>query len=238
MATSPFKALLVGNVMPEKCYEEILVNFHWHVQCVMYVLTKAAGLWIMLDTLLAQLPQLLRVLWKGSAEGLSLTSALLQLYALSCPVIYAKANNFPFFAWADRLLTVAQAAAIVFLILHYRGETLKGLLLLPGCGGVMLLLASRAAAKVVTLIQASSSVAAIASKAVQTFTNYSHGHTGQLSGLSVALTGVGSLGVVVVSLQEAGGSLATLLDTLSAGLSLLLLAQVLCYSSSAKKKRD
>lgn len=43
----------------------------------------------------AQGLQLLKLLWKGSAVGLSLTSALLQLYALSCPVLYAMANNFP-----------------------------------------------------------------------------------------------------------------------------------------------
>lgn len=43
----------------------------------------------------AQGLQLLKILWKGSAVGLSLTSALLQLYALSCPVLYAMANNFP-----------------------------------------------------------------------------------------------------------------------------------------------
>ncbi|PWA22917.1 hypothetical protein CCH79_00001999 [Gambusia affinis] len=41
-------------------------------------------------------PQLLKLLWRGSAEGLSLTAFLLQLYALSCPVVYAAANNFPF----------------------------------------------------------------------------------------------------------------------------------------------
>lgn len=43
----------------------------------------------------AQGLQLLKILWKGNAAGLSLTSALLQLYALSCPVLDAMANNFP-----------------------------------------------------------------------------------------------------------------------------------------------
>lgn len=43
----------------------------------------------------AQLLQLLRILWSGSAEGLSLVSVLMQLYAFSCPVAYAVANNFP-----------------------------------------------------------------------------------------------------------------------------------------------
>lgn len=44
----------------------------------------------------AQLPQLLKILWRGSAKGLNVTAVLLQLYAFSCPVIYAMSNNFPF----------------------------------------------------------------------------------------------------------------------------------------------
>lgn len=42
-----------------------------------------------------QLPQLLKILWRRSAAGLSLASALLQLYACTCPVLYAAANSFP-----------------------------------------------------------------------------------------------------------------------------------------------
>lgn len=91
----------------------------------MFVLKKTFGFWILLDILLGetsanlsvpdsvsdhapqimdqllvippaeQLPQLLKILWRRSAAGLSLTSALLQLYACSCPVLYAAANSFP-----------------------------------------------------------------------------------------------------------------------------------------------
>lgn len=43
----------------------------------------------------AQLPQLIKMLWGGSAEGLSLSAFFLQLYAFLCPVVYAMANNFP-----------------------------------------------------------------------------------------------------------------------------------------------
>lgn len=218
--------------MPEKCYEEILVNFHWHVPCLKFVLNKIAGFWILLDTVLAQLPQLMKILWRGSAEGLNLTSILLQLYAFSCPVVYAMANNFPLFAWADRLFALTQTAAIVFLILHYRGDTLIGMLFLLAYSSVMFLLGSCAAALVVSVLQTSSLAALIASKVLQAGTNYSNGHTGQMSTLSVLLTWAGSLGLIVVSLQETGSSLATLSHTLSACLSCILLVQVLCCRSS------
>uniref|UniRef100_A0A4W6BU38 Mannose-P-dolichol utilization defect 1a n=1 Tax=Lates calcarifer TaxID=8187 RepID=A0A4W6BU38_LATCA len=188
----------------------------------------------------AQLPQVLKILWRGSAEGLSLSSVLLQLYAFSCPVVYAVAKNFPLFAWAERLFMVAQTAAIVFLILHYRGNTLKGMLFLLAYGGVMFLLGSYAAAAVVSVMEASSLAALIASKVLQAGTNYRNGHTGQLSTLSVLLTWAGSLGVGFVTLQETGSSLATLSHVLSASLSCVLLAQVLCYKSctTTKKKSE
>ncbi|XP_071316559.1 mannose-P-dolichol utilization defect 1 protein-like [Trachinotus anak] len=237
MATSPVKDFLVTYLMPQKCYEEIFVNFHLHVPCLKFLLKKIAGFWILLDTLLAQLPQLLKILWRGSADGLSLSSVLLQLYASSCPVVYAMINNFPLFAWAERLFTLAQTAAIVFLILHYHADTLTGMVFLLAYSGVMFLLGSYAAAAVASVMQASSLVALIASKVLQARTNYCNGHTGQLSTLSVLLTWAGSLSVVFV---EEGSSLATLSHILSACLSCVLVAQVLCYrsSTSAKKKSE
>ncbi|XP_014824738.1 PREDICTED: mannose-P-dolichol utilization defect 1 protein-like [Poecilia mexicana] len=241
MDTSPLKNLLVGRLMPEKCYEELFVRLHLHAPCLKFVLNKIVGFWIILDTFLAQFPQLLKLLWRGSAEGLSLTAFLLQLYALSCPVVYAAANNFPFFAWAERLFTLAQTATIIFLILHYRGETLKGMLLLLSFGGVILLLVSFAAAAVVRVMYASTPAAFILSKVVQTVTNHQKGHTGQLSSLSALLSCAGALGAAVVSAQESGGSLTTLCHILSTCLSFILMSQIACYkrsAGSAAKKMD
>uniref|UniRef100_A0A1A8QJL0 Solute carrier family 66 member 3 n=2 Tax=Nothobranchius rachovii TaxID=451742 RepID=A0A1A8QJL0_9TELE len=241
MDTFPvFKDVLVGFLMPEKCYEEFFVHLHLHAPCLKFVLNKVLGFWIILDTFLAQLPQLLKILWGRSSEGLSLSSFLLQLYAFSCPAVYAVANKFPFFAWADRLLTLPQTAAIVFLILHYRGETLRGLLLLLGFAGVMFLLASYAAAAVVSLMEASSVAALITSKVIQAATNYHNGHTGHLSTVSLFLMWMGSLGVAAVSLQNEG-SLVALSHVLSSCLSSVLLYQVLFYTSGMTtdaKKRD
>ncbi|XP_029029129.2 mannose-P-dolichol utilization defect 1 protein-like [Betta splendens] len=201
MASSPVREFLVTYFMPDKCYEELFVRLHFHAPCVRLVLTKAAGFWMLLDVLLAQLPQLLKILWSGSAEGLSLVSVIMQLYALSCPVVYAMANHFPLFAWAERILTLAQTLVIVFLILRYRGDTLKGLLFVLAYTCVMFLLGSYAAAKVILAMHSSSVAALIASKALQAGTNYCNGHTGQLSSLSVFLTWAGSLGATFTSVQ-------------------------------------
>ncbi|KAM3602120.1 uncharacterized protein V6R79_024700 [Siganus canaliculatus] len=239
MATSPVKEFLVGYLMPEKCYEQLFVNFRFHVPCIQYVLFRVFGFWIFLDTLFAQLPQLLKVLWRGSAAGLSLPSTLLQLYAFSCPVVFAVASNFPLFAWGERLITLAQTAVIILLIFHYRGDTLKGLLLLLVYPAIMFLLGSYAAAAVASVIHASSVPALAASKGVQAAANYRNGHTGQLSTLSVLMSWTGSLSAMFVSLRGTGSSFESLSHMVSTCLSCVLLAQVLCCSSSsttAKKK--
>ncbi|XP_056267319.1 mannose-P-dolichol utilization defect 1 protein-like [Pseudoliparis swirei] len=235
MATSTVKDFLVTHLMPEKCYERIVVNLHVHVPCLKLISTRIFGFWILLDALLAPTAQLLTILWRRSAEGLSLTSVLLQLYAFSCPVVYAAANNFPFFAWGDRLFILAQTAATVFLILHYRSHTLRGMLVLWAYGGVIFLLVSYAAAAVASVMQASSLTALIASKVLQVRTNHCNGHTGQLATLSVFLSCTGSLGIFV-SLQETESLFTTLSHALSAGLSFVLLVQVLCSSGTTRAK--
>ncbi|KAI9542290.1 hypothetical protein NQZ68_020637 [Dissostichus eleginoides] len=235
MAPSAFKNFLVTFLMPEKCYERFFVNFHMNGACLRFVMNRVMGFLILLDTFLAQLPQLLKILWRRSADGLSLTSALLQLYAFSCPVVYAIAHHFPLFAWGERLITLSQTAAIVFLIVYYRGQTLTGILFLLAFGGAVFLLASYAAAAVVSAMQASSLPALIASKVFQAGTNHSNDSTGQLSSLSVLLSWAGSLGFIFVSLQETGNWLATVSHTLSACLSCVLLAQVLCPDATKKK---
>ncbi|XP_003971289.2 mannose-P-dolichol utilization defect 1 protein-like isoform X1 [Takifugu rubripes] len=225
------KEFLVSFLMPEKCYETFFVEFHPHVACFVFVLNKIFGFWILLDALLEQLPQLLKILWRRSAAGLSLTSALLQLYACSCPVLYAAANSFPLYSWGERLLTLVQSVAIVFLIVHYRGKTMKGLWLLSAYTAAMFLLGSYAAAAVVSLLHESRLAAAIASKGFQARMNHINGHTGQLSSASVLLSCAGSLGLTFVTLQERESFFLTAAHILSTCVSCVLLAQICCYRS-------
>ncbi|XP_076024912.1 mannose-P-dolichol utilization defect 1 protein-like [Genypterus blacodes] len=220
MATmSPIKDFLLAHLMPEVCYNRFFIDFHFvHVPCLKVVLNRTVGYWILLDVVLSQFLQLMLILRRGSADGLSLTAALLQLYALSCPVVYFMANS--------------------FLILHYRGDNLKGLLLLLAYSALMFMLRSHATAGVISLMQASSLLALIASKFFQAGTNCLNGHTGQLSTPSVCLTWAGSLALIYASLLETGSSVATLSLIVSACLSCVLLAQVLCYRSNSATTRE
>lgn len=239
---SPAKEFLLTYLMPEKCFNYFFIDFNFvHVPCLKILLSRIVGPWIILGTVLAQLPQVWRVLRARSAVGLNLYSIVLQLYAASAPVVFCMANNFPLSAWSERLFMSIQAAAIGFLILHYRGNTIKGLLFVLVYGGLMLALGSRMTSPAVISLMPDSSVAAtVASKLIQGRTNYCNGHTGQLSGLSVFLVCTGSFALIFTSLQETGTSLIMLAHVVSACFSCILLVQILCYkkTKTAKKKKE
>lgn len=229
-ATSSVKDFILLYLMPEKCYEHFFTNFNvLHVPCLKIVLSKTVGLWILLGTVLAQLPQLLRMMRRGSAEGLSLGSAVLHLFSTSGPLVYCLVRDFPLSAWSEKLFTVIQAAWMCSLILHYRGRTTQGLLLLPVYGAVVVLLGRYGRTPLASALLSSSILPLIASKAVQAGTNFSRGQTGELSGVSVMLAWAGSLALIFVSLQEEATLLANLAHVLSACLSTVLLTQILWY---------
>uniref|UniRef100_A0A3Q2YP80 Mannose-P-dolichol utilization defect 1a n=1 Tax=Hippocampus comes TaxID=109280 RepID=A0A3Q2YP80_HIPCM len=232
MSTSPVKNFLVNHFMPEKCYTELFVNFYLHGEaCCQHIWSPDVGC-----LFTSQLLQLLKILWRRNAEGVNSASILLQLYASSGPVLFAMTHNFPLLAWGERLFLTIQTTMILFLILHYRGDTFRGILFVLAYGGLIVLMGSYAPAQVISAMQSSSLAAIII---LQAGTNYRNGHTGQLSSASVLLSCAASLGLIFVSLQDTGKSLATASYLMSACFSCILLAQVLCYGNNtdgAKKE--
>ncbi|XP_029625591.1 mannose-P-dolichol utilization defect 1 protein [Salmo trutta] len=238
---SPTKEFLLTYILPEKCYNYFFVDLNFlHVPCWNIVLSKTVGVWIILGTVMAQLPQLWKVLRARSASGISWWSVLLQVYAITGSVVYCITNNFPLEAWSERLFMFMQGLAMGFLIQHYSGNTLKGILFLLAYGGVMMLLTSPLVPEhVIPAMQASSMLAVVASRVIQGGTNYYHGNTGQLSALSVFLVFTGSLALIFTSLQETGdwSSVSTVTHVVAACLSCLLLTQVVCYRNSRTKDK-
>ncbi|CAB1332952.1 unnamed protein product [Coregonus sp. 'balchen'] len=238
---SPTKEFLLTYFMPEKCYNYFFVDLNFlHVPCWKIVLSQTVGVWIILGTVMAQLPQLWKVLRARSTSGISWWAVLLQVYAITGPVVYCITNNFPLEAWAERLFMLMQCLAMSVLIQHYSGNTLKGMVFLLAYSGVMLLLTSPLVAEhVIPAMQASSTLAVVASRVIQAGTNYYHGNTGMLSPLSVFLVFTGSLALIFTSIQETGdwSSVSTVTHVVAACLSCLLLNQVVCYRNSSTKDK-
>ncbi|XP_047400350.1 mannose-P-dolichol utilization defect 1 protein isoform X2 [Sciurus carolinensis] len=215
-----FKRVLVPIFLPEKCYDRLFVQ------------------WDLLDV---KLPQVFKILGAKSAEGLSLQSVVLELMALTGTVVYSITNNFPFSSWGEALFLMLQTITICFLIMHYRGQTVKGVAFLA-CYALLLLvlLSPLTPLAVVTLLQASNVPAVVVGKLLQAATNYHNGHTGQLSAITVFLLFGGSLTRIFTSIQETGDLLMAGIFVVSSLCNGFIAAQVLFYwnAKPPQKKKE
>uniref|UniRef100_A0A2K6GJ91 Mannose-P-dolichol utilization defect 1 n=1 Tax=Propithecus coquereli TaxID=379532 RepID=A0A2K6GJ91_PROCO len=126
-ADGVFKRALVPILLPEKCYDQLFVQWDLlHVPCLKILLSKGLGLGIVAGSLLVKLPQVFKILGAKSAEGLSLQSVMLELVALTGTMVYSITNKFPFSSWGEALFLMLQTITICFLVMHYRGQTVKG----------------------------------------------------------------------------------------------------------------
>lgn len=230
-ADGALKRLLVPLLLPEKCYDQIFVQWDLlHVPCLKILLSKVLGLSLVAGSLLVKLPQVFKILGAKSAEGLSLQSVMLELVALTGTMVYSITNIFPFSSWGEALFLMLQTITICFLILHYRGQTVKGVAFLACYALVLLVLLSPLTPlAVVTLLQASNVPAVVVGKLLQAVTNYRNGHTGQLSAVTVFLLFGGSLARIFTSIQETGDPLMAGTFVVAALFNGLIVAQLLFY---------
>ncbi|XP_011725827.1 mannose-P-dolichol utilization defect 1 protein isoform X2 [Macaca nemestrina] len=185
------------------------------------------------------LPQVFKILGAKSAEGLSLQSVMLELVALTGTIVYSITNNFPFSSWGEALFLMLQTITICFLVMHYRGQTVKGVAFLACYGLVLLVLLSPLTPlTVVTLLQASNVPAVVVGRLLQAATNYHNGHTGQLSAITVFLLFGGSLARIFTSIQETGDPLMAGTFVVSSLCNGLIAAQLLFYWNARPPHRQ
>lgn len=224
--------------MPETCYDEFFLNFNFlDVPCLKTVVSKVLGIGIILGSIMVKLPQIIKLIGAGSAEGLSFKSVLLELLAISGTMAYSIVNKFPFSAWGEALFLMLQTVAIGFLIQHYNKKTSKGLIFLVVYFSLLgLLLSPVTPLSLITTLQASNMPAIIVGRLIQAATNHQNGHTGQLSAVSVFLLFAGSLARIFTSLQETGDSLMALTYVISSVCNGVIALQVLFYWNSPTAK--
>ncbi|XP_060769141.1 mannose-P-dolichol utilization defect 1a isoform X2 [Neoarius graeffei] len=205
---SPLKDFLITYILPEKCYELLFLHLN---------LTHAPAL------------QLWMVVQGSSAEGLSLVAVVLQLLVVSTHTAACVLHKLPIGAYGESVFLLVQFVLLVYLIQYYKGNPISGCVLLTVYSGVMYLLTSALTPKVVVMaMQEWSVLMVITSQLIQAGCNLNSGSTGQLSGASVFLVFLASLGRAFRSIQESH-SLHSQACVFSACCCLLLLIQILIY---------
>ncbi|KAM8974518.1 mannose-P-dolichol utilization defect 1 protein [Pelodytes ibericus] len=236
------RGLLVPGILPERCYDEFFVRFNLlEVVCLKILLSKVLGIGIIAGSILVKVPQIVKILKSGTAEGISFQSVLLELVALSGTMVYSITRGFTFSAWGEVLFLIIQTLIIAFLIQHLGGRTTGGILLLGIYFAlVALLLSSLTPMAVITALQTFNMPAVIFSRLIQVISNYRNGHTGQLSAVTVALLFLGSLARIFTSIQETGDPLMSLTYVVSSTCNGVIFVQLLYYwnvSPVGKKKK-
>ncbi|XP_068129954.1 mannose-P-dolichol utilization defect 1 protein [Hyperolius riggenbachi] len=237
-----FRSVLVPGLLPEDCYDEFFLQYNLlHVPCLKILISKLLGIGIIAGSVMVKVPQIVKIVRAGTAEGLSFKSVLLELLALTGTMVYSITRSFPFSAWGEVLFLLIQTLIIGFLIQHLGSRTNLGILFLGIYFCVVAVLLSPVVPMAaVTLLQASNMPAVIISRLIQAVTNYKNGHTGQLSAITVALLFLGSLARIFTSVQETGDSLMATTFIVSSTCNGIIFAQLLYYwnvSSADEKKK-
>jgi len=230
-AVTYFFTPLVLLFMPEQCHEEFFVKFNFFdVPCLKIAVSKALGYGIILGSIMVKIPQIVKLIKAGSGVGLSLLSLFMEMLAVTFTMSYAVHKQFPFSSWGEALFMTIQNVIIVTLIYYYNGNTMGVLLFTPVYASVVYALCSSLTPiHVIIKLQEFNLVIMLISRFLQVWANFSNGHTGQLSLLTVILLTAGSIARVFTTLQETGDWLITSQYILSSSMNALILTQIVCY---------
>ncbi|XP_011671587.1 mannose-P-dolichol utilization defect 1 protein [Strongylocentrotus purpuratus] len=195
---------LVMLLLPEDCYITFFEDFNFlDIPCLKVALSKGLGLGIIAGSLMVKLPQIGKILASKSGEGLNVLAVLLELAAISSSWAYSFANSYPFSAWGEALFLAVQTVTIAFLCMLYNGNQAGAVSFLLSYLGIMyVLLSGLTPMSTIAMLQAGNMPIVIVSKLIQAYTNFSNGHTGQLSAVTVFLLTAGSLARIFTSVQE------------------------------------
>ena len=113
-------------LMTPGCFESLVVKLNFSdMVCVKSAVSKTLGLGIVVGSSLVKLPQVLKIAASGSAEGISFTSVLLELIAITFSGSYSYRNNFPFSSYGESVFLAIQTGIIALLVLSFtRGKLL------------------------------------------------------------------------------------------------------------------
>jgi len=226
--------------MGQRCYDSLIVHQNFNdTDCVKLMLSKSLSLGVLVGALFYKLPQILKIQNNKSAKGVTLSSVSLELFAVTCSLIYSFNMRFPFMTYGELffvsffdLLMIAQ-----ILSFEFGGVGLRGLVGLGAYAGIIgYLLSGVLPLSALQIIQSCSSPLTIASRIPQIYSNFRNGHTGQLSFITWFLNVGGTLARVFTTLQEVNDPLVLAGFSIAATLNTIVLLQIIYYWNAKPKE--
>lgn len=223
----------------EECYSSLLENFNFHdMACIKYAISKGLGVGIVVGGSIVKIPQILTILKNQSAQGLSLTSYLLETLSYFITLSYNLRQGNPFSTFGEILFICIQNVIIVSLIFYYgRQLGLLGTVLI-GLGSLLYSLNNEQLVPAVLMssLYAATIPLSLASKVPQIYTNFVNKSTGQLSVFTVVNYFAGSAARVFTTMTELDDTLMLFGNALATTFNAILVLQVILYWNKNKKQ--
>ncbi|CAG9536494.1 unnamed protein product [Cercopithifilaria johnstoni] len=230
---------LLHFVFPNRCYELMLLKHDFlHQECISMVMSRLLGLGITLGSLLIFIPQILKIQFAQSGEGISLSSQLLGLFGCFAVTSYSYTKGYVFSQWGDSFFVTIQMIIIIIQILWFSSRQTHAAIFLAFCWTISCaVMGQYIPIDVFALLQAITIPVVIIAKFLQIRANYQQQNTGQLSMISVFLQFAGCLARIFTSLQETGDQLVIINYIIATLLNGIISFQFLLYWSNVEMKK-
>ena len=116
----PVPAVLSG-LFSQACYTTLIVDHSLDVSCIKIALATLVGYLIIAGSLILKLPQILKIVRSGSAQGLVASSFALSMFSCMVNFSWAFQQGMPADTYLENFAIVVQDACLVLLVCHYNG---------------------------------------------------------------------------------------------------------------------
>jgi mannose-P-dolichol utilization defect protein 1 len=183
-------------LLGDSCYRSLVHNLTISDStCMKLAFSKVLGLAIVGASSVVKVPQIIKLINSGSADGISLIGYLLETASFMISLVYNVRNQFPFSSYGETALILVQNVAICFLVLEYSGKGNMGSMMIAALAGAGFLLFNSDIVKpeLLQYLQMGAGIVGVASKLPQIFAIFREGGTGQLSAFTVSRARTSSL---------------------------------------------
>lgn len=244
-STVPVTSTLSGGMLSdtcslllrEECCDEFLLKFNLlHTECLKHALSKGIGYGIVAAATLVKVPQVLKILSAKSGVGISLFGVTLELLAITFNAAYSFRKGYPFSAWGEIPFLLVETAMCLLLVLWFEKQYSGVMISFFAIMGVIYVLCSSITpTHILWSLQACNLPLAVTGKMIQGYKNWSAGHTGQMSAVTVWCLFLGCVARVFTSIQETGDQLVIVTFAVAALANSILVAQVHYYWNATEK---
>lgn len=229
----------LASLVGEKCYVSLVEDFNiTDTACLKYAFSKALGFGIVFGSAIIKVPQMVTIISKRSAKGLSLASYYLETYAYLIILAYNLRQHNPFSTYGEVVFIASQNVLITLMIFWYARPVADFSMVVWSLLGnltafigvfCLLLVPTWIPLWLLSSLYAVTIPMTLASKLPQIHANYINQSTGQLSVFAVLNYFAGTTARVFTTMTELDDSLMLAGNVLASLLNGVLVMQVYLY---------